>query len=36
MEQHRELINGQWIRTQRIIYGTDADLATAGIRTLAT
>ncbi|RSN03373.1 hypothetical protein DMH25_22880 [Streptomyces sp. WAC 01325] len=33
MEQHRELINGQWIRTQRILYGTGADLAAAGIRT---
>lgn len=33
MEQHRELINGQWIRTQRILYGTDTDLAAAGIMT---
>ncbi|MFI8301946.1 hypothetical protein ACIF80_00585 [Streptomyces sp. NPDC085927] len=33
MEQHVELINGQWIRTQQILYGSDADLAAAGIRT---
>ncbi|MFE6408550.1 hypothetical protein ACFVOR_16635 [Streptomyces sp. NPDC057837] len=33
MEQHRGLINGQWIRTQRILYGSDAALAAAGIRT---
>ncbi|MFF3206619.1 hypothetical protein [Streptomyces sp. NPDC002962] len=33
MEQHRELINGQWIRTQRILYGANADLFAAGIRT---
>lgn len=33
MEQHRELINGQMIRTQRILYGTDADLSAASIRT---
>jgi hypothetical protein len=33
MEQHRELINGQLIRAQRILYRTDADLSAAGIRT---
>ncbi|MCG0067322.1 hypothetical protein L0F81_29320 [Streptomyces tricolor] len=32
MGQHRELINGRWIRTQRILYGTGADLTAAGIR----
>jgi hypothetical protein len=31
MEQHSELINGQWIRTQQILYGSDAELAAAGI-----
>ncbi|MEV7079691.1 hypothetical protein AB0N88_14245 [Streptomyces sp. NPDC093516] len=33
MEQHRELINSQWIRTQRILYGSDAALAAADIET---
>src|ERR1700694_4614213 len=33
MKQHHDLINGQWIRTQRILYGSDADLAAAGIST---
>ncbi|WP_406326611.1 hypothetical protein OG784_26950 [Streptomyces sp. NBC_01617] len=33
MEQHRELINGQWIRTQWILYGAGADLSALGIRT---
>ncbi|MDQ1027068.1 hypothetical protein QF035_004650 [Streptomyces umbrinus] len=33
MEQHRELINGQLIRTQRVLYGTDANLRAASIRT---
>ncbi|MGX5212631.1 hypothetical protein ACWKT3_28740 [Streptomyces violaceus] len=33
MEQHSELINGQRIRTQQILYGSDAELAAAGIGT---
>ncbi|MFE1299870.1 hypothetical protein ACFW6K_20670 [Streptomyces sp. NPDC058733] len=33
MEQHVELINGHRIRTQQILYGSDAELAAVGIRT---
>ncbi|MET7348839.1 hypothetical protein [Streptomyces mirabilis] len=33
MQQHQELINGQWIRTQQILYGSGAELAALGIGT---
>lgn len=33
MEQHSELVHGQWTRTQQILHGSDAELAAAGIGT---